>query len=113
MDNVGLKRHNGGAGVVRCSHTETTYENQFTYLSGKARTAHYTEVIDEETNTVSTRLSHLDDPSTSKVEIKDQYDDSKTFTLLKYGTMISNNTFSGNSSGKRGTALLIELVNEL
>ena len=30
-----------------------------------------------------------------------------------YGTLIVNNTFSNNFSGKRGTALLIELVNEL
>ena len=30
-----------------------------------------------------------------------------------YGTLIVNNTFSNNFSGKRGSALLIELVNEL
>ena len=36
-----------------------------------------------------------------------------SFELLMYGTLIVNNTFSNNFSGKRGSALLIELINEL
>ena len=33
--------------------------------------------------------------------------------MLTYGTKIVDNTFTNNFSGKRGTALLIESVNEL
>ena len=32
---------------------------------------------------------------------------------MTYGTYIVNNTFANNHSGKRGSALLIELVNEV
>ncbi len=33
--------------------------------------------------------------------------------MLTFGTLIAENTFSYNYSGKRGTALLIELINHL
>jgi hypothetical protein len=39
--------------------------------------------------------------------------DEQVFELLEYGTLIVNNTFSNNFSGKRGSALLVEWVNEL
>ena len=35
------------------------------------------------------------------------------YEVLTYGTLIKDNTFENNYSGKKGTALLIELVNEL
>lgn len=33
--NIGLKRHNGGAGVIRCQHSTDTTDDMFTFLSGK------------------------------------------------------------------------------
>ena len=106
-DNVGLKRHNGGAGVIRCNHYESDYEDTFDFLSGKQRAVTYNSTVEPR------EVIDLADPSTSTVEVFDQYDEEKSFTLLTYGTIISNNTFDGNASGKRGTALLIELINEL
>ena len=41
------------------------------------------------------------------------FDSEENYELLAYGTWIKNNTFANNYSGKRGTALLIELVNNL
>jgi len=43
----------------------------------------------------------------------DLYDTSISYEILTYGTLIVNNNFANNYSGKRGTALLIELVSEL
>lgn len=35
------------------------------------------------------------------------------YKVRTYGTLIVDNTFSNNYTGKRGSALLIELINEL
>ncbi len=35
--NIGLKRHNGGVGVIRCGHSVETESSAFTYRSGKHR----------------------------------------------------------------------------
>ena len=55
----------------------------------------------------------MDDPSTHKSFFKDLFDNDKKYELLTYGTYIVNNTFANNFTGKRGSALLIELVSEL
>ena len=55
----------------------------------------------------------LDDPETHKTNLTDLFDPKITYELLSYGTLIVNNTFSNNASGKRGTALLIELISHL
>ena len=52
-------------------------------------------------------------PSTHKSYLKDLFDVDKTYELLTYGTYIVNNTFANNYTGKRGSALLIELISEL
>ena len=57
--------------------------------------------------------SEIDNPSTHKSTIIDLFDSNKKYEVLTYGTLIANNTFDSNFSGKRGTALLIELVNEI
>ena len=41
------------------------------------------------------------------------FDDEDEYEIKPYGTIISNNSFSQNYSGMRGTALLIELVSHL
>ena len=42
-NNIGLKRHNGGAGVIRCMHTTVDSYSILDFRSGKMRTLH-TEV---------------------------------------------------------------------
>ena len=74
----------------------------FTYLSGKERSF----------NTNGYRI-WLDDPRIHKSIVVDIVDPFIEYEVLTYGTLIKDNTFSGNYSGKRGTALLTELVNEL
>ena len=58
-------------------------------------------------------LGTLDDPSTHTSIVYDLFDTTREYEVLTYGTRIVNNTFSNNYSGKRGTALLIERVNEV
>ena len=58
-------------------------------------------------------ITYLDDPSTHKTLLQDLFDEEQYYELLSYGTWIKNNTFANNYSGKRGTALLLELVNNL
>jgi hypothetical protein len=55
----------------------------------------------------------MDDPSTTMTTIEDIVDSDIAYEFLMYGTLIVNNTFSSNFSGKRGSALLIELISEL
>ena len=57
-NNIGLKRHNGGAGLIRCIHILTNTEDEFTYLSGNKRdyTWYKESVFAEE-------VQILDDPS--------------------------------------------------
>ena len=45
--------------------------------------------------------------------LQDLFDEEQYYELLSYGTWIKNNTFANNYSGKRGTALLLELINNL
>ena len=107
-NNVGLKKHNGGVGVIRCQHFNSDLdrfgneEDKFTYRSGKKRTLN--SDVDE---------TWLDDPSTHKSVVTDILNPSIKYEILTYGTLIKDNTFENNYSGKKGTALLIELVNEL
>ena len=46
-------------------------------------------------------------------ELGDLFNASYKYELLTYGTLIVNNTFSNNYSGQKGSALLIELINEI
>ena len=105
--NVGLKKHNGGAGVIRCIHTPNAVESQFTYRSGKMRQVQ-TDIYPDGRN-----YTYLDDPSTHKTLLQDLFDEEQYYELLSYGTWIKNNTFANNYSGKRGSALLLELINNL
>ena len=45
--------------------------------------------------------------------ITDLVDEKEFYVIMAYGTVISNNTFSMNYSGKRGTALLLEMISHL
>ena len=104
--NIGLKKHNGGAGVIRCKHIDETFTSEYTYLANNMR------------NPIRNSLGEIElaDPSTHQTQIIDYFDlelRELQHSVLTFGTLIANNTFSSNYSGKRGSALLIELVNEL
>ena len=55
----------------------------------------------------------LDNPAEKKAIVQDLIIEKDKYEVMAYGTTISNNTFSMNYSGKRGSALLIELVSHL
>ena len=59
------------------------------------------------------KFGHLDDPQTHITTLFDSSDEKITYDVKTYGTLIVNNTFSDNYSGKRGSALLIELISHL
>ena len=95
--------------MIRCEHITDTIEDTFTFLSGRERLRIYE--VDERAGT--SVLVGLDDPSTHTSNVADIFDSSLTYETLTYGTLIKNNTFSNNYSGKKGTALLIERINEV
>ena len=47
------------------------------------------------------------------VNITDLFDSSQNYTLLKYATKISNNNFTNNFAGMKGSALAIFDLSEL
>ena len=47
------------------------------------------------------------------VTLADPFDDSISYEILKYATVIKENSFTENYSGMRGSALLIQGINEL
>ena len=58
-------------------------------------------------------IASLDNPQSHVTTLTDLFDLRITYDLKTYGTVIVNNTFSSNFSGKRGTALLIEQISHL
>ena len=114
-----MKRHNGGAGVIRCfrSDSSTDYFNSISKTSGlflKERNA-----TDDEldywnvTKQVDLNYTYYEDPTETTSNVTDLFDyDSSglyrtNYTVMKYATYITNNTFTQNYSGKKGTALLV------
>ena len=77
-------------------------------MSGKKRAQNLVLLDDGETTEIE-----IDDPSTHKTIVYDLFDAEVSYEVLTYGTSITRNTFEKNFSGKRGTALLVEYVNEL
>jgi hypothetical protein len=112
IGNIGLKKHNGGVGVIRCEHLPTlqTFNQAFEINSGLLRY----EVHQEHhrwNKTLPTPI--LEDPQTHTTWMQSEINDKIYFKFLTYGTLIRDNTFSNNHSGKKGTALLIEKINEV
>ena len=122
-NNIGMKRHNGGAGVVRCKRFATIDESIDDYFVSHQKTSGL--FLKERNATDSELTSHgadnqddldytyFEDPSTSVMNVTDLFDvDSDglyqtNYTVMKYATYITNNTFRNNMSGKKGTALLV------
>lgn len=109
--NIGLKRHNGGAFVIRCEHyTSDEEEAEAGYInSGRYRDEVYQDVS---TYLQDDLIPILENPSEIYFELEDPISD-ETYSMLKYGTLIEDNTFANNYSGMKGTAFLIERINEI
>ena len=66
-----------------------------------------------------TNFTYFEDPTEITMNVTDLFDVYKNgsyrtnFTIMRYATHITNNTFMKNFSGKKGTALLISQVSEL
>ena len=60
--------------------------------------------------------TYFENPEESVMNVTDLFDFNSdgsyrtNYTVMKYGTHISNNTFHNNLSGKKGTALLVSQV---
>ena len=114
--NIGLKKHNGGAGVIRCDHVDS--KEAFAELGivnsgliradvGERPHLHHHETLFDLDYTPT-----LANPTSSFIEL-DDFENRGSYSLLEYGTLIKDNTFANNYSGKKGSALLIERVSEL
>ena len=56
----------------------------------------------------------LEDPSTTLLSFADPIpSEAKSYEILKYGTLIYDNSFTNNYAGMRGTAILIEKISEV
>ena len=56
----------------------------------------------------------LEDPTTTTQSFTDPIDlEQKSYDVLKYGTLIYDNSFTNNYAGMRGTAILIEKISEV
>jgi hypothetical protein len=83
----------------------------FTFRSGKRRNVYRDLVVDSRNK--ATEVVSVDIPTDHTSIVQDLWDEKVQYEVLTFGTHISGNTFSYNYSGKRGTALLIELINHL
>ena len=131
--NIGMKRHNGGAGVIRCKRISDTNGEDFPVknfinrkqTSGlflKERNATDDELkfwnleSDEQADLEYAYFEDAIDTVLNVTDIFDFDDDGlyrTNYTLERYSTYITNNTFRNNYSGKKGTALLISEISEL
>ena len=58
-------------------------------------------------------MYYYDEPQLKTVNITDLFDSSLNYTVLKYATKISNNNFTRNFAGMKGSALAIFKLSEL
>ena len=93
--------------MIRCQHASSDL-SIFDYRSGKHR-----GVWNETDADGNVTASHIDMPHFNKTIVKDLVVPEDEYEINPYGTIISNNSFTQNYSGMRGTALLIELVSHL
>ena len=111
--NIGMKKHNGGALVIRCQHlvSQEEYDEYDLINSGVIRD----EVYQEVSKYLQIDLTPiLEDPTTTWLTIDDPITDyAYEYKILKYGTFIFDNSFSNNYAGMRGTAILIDNISEV
>lgn len=109
-NNIGLKRHNGGAGVLRCTKTE---DATLDHYSGLKRNMTVQEISLWNLKENKAWEAQFLDPATHLTQVGSIADTNGIIKVLTYGTLIRSNTFERNYSGMRGSALLIDGINEL
>ena len=106
-ENMGLKRHNGGAAVHRC----LVYDNFF--KGARLNTTSSLELA--ERNKTDADVGNFtywyDDPMTTVDNFTDIYNNNTIYEVLKYVTHIKNNKYKDNTTGMKGSALLISFIN--
>ena len=118
-NNIGLKRHNGGAGVISCYNIEDTINSY--YANRGFTSGHYIQrrhnLTDEEQlelDNATNEILYYYDPKTNMTNITDLvFPNTTNYTMLQYATVIRNNTFNENFSGMKGSALLLQGLSEL
>lgn len=124
--NIGMKRHNGGAGVIRCTQmldANDIFVNDHTTSGYPLQERNATEAeLESEgygyTDPVDATLAYFDDPFANYTNITDFVVNKtqafiRNYTLLEYGTLVTKNKFIKNHAGKKGTALLVDSISEL
>ena len=109
-ENVGLRKHNGGAAVHRC----IPYYVTGTGFGATLQTSSYPLELRNKTDAdLDSFTYYYEDPSTMTDIITDIYDSTVTYTVLKYATKITNNVFRKNYAGMKGSALVLSYLSEL
>ena len=68
---------------------------------------------DREPDDSEDEIYFYDDPATTTDTITDLYNSTNTYTLLKYATKISNNNFTKNYAGMKGSAIAMDEISEI
>ena len=119
--NVGMKRHNGGAGVIRCVYNWDRDSGATSGYPLQERNATAEELLIEGygyTDPDDATKKYYDDPFSNYTNISDftlnqTQSYIRNYTVLEYGTLVTKNKFIKNHAGKKGTALLIESISEV
>ena len=106
--NIGLKKHNGGASMHRCIYYESSSDgfaasNSTSSFELALRNKTEDDLIDFE--------FFYEDPALTEDTMNDT--DLVELTVLKYATQVTNNEFSRNYAGMRGSALAMFGVSEM
>ena len=116
--NIGMKRHNGGAGVIRCTRLNDNSNYFITHRQTSGLFLRERNATDDELKLWGAKdqkdmnYTYYEDAVDTVMNVTDIFDfDDKgyyrtNYTVEKYSTYITNNTFRNNYSGKKGTALL-------
>ena len=107
---MGLKKHNGGAYLQHCIHYDS-YSDGFAARNktSSLKLANRNKTAED----VGDFLYYYDDPTVVTANITDVFDSSLNYTVLMYATSITNNNFTLNFSGMKGSALAIFTLSEL
>ena len=106
-----MKKHNGGTGVIRCEHFISKEEEA---EAGYINSGFYRNEVYQEVSKYLQKdlIPILENPSETYTDLVDPINE-KPYKLLKYGTLIEDNTFANNYAGMKATCILIERVSEI
>lgn len=102
-ENIGLKRHNGGAIVHRCFQLS---DETATFAATSQTSSLPLLEREKEEGDVGDFEIYYEDPETTYDTITDIYDASVTYPVVKHASVYEYNTFSHNVAGMAGSAIV-------